>query len=93
MKTYIKFLTKIFLNSFFYVLIIIFCLTFILNLLSELDFFKEVNVSTFFPIYLSLLNSPTYIFELFPFIFLITTQLFLLLYLGITSLIFSNTRV
>lgn len=76
MKTYIKFLTKIFLNSFFYVLIIIFCLTFILNLLSELDFFKEVNVSTFFPIYLSLLNSPTYIFELFPFIFLITTQLF-----------------
>ncbi len=76
MKTYIKFLTKIFLNSFFYVLIIIFCLTFILNLLGELDFFKEINVSTFFPIYLSLLNSPTYIFELFPFIFLITTQLF-----------------
>ena len=76
MKTYIKFLTKIFLNSFFYVLIVIFCLTFILNLLGELDFFKEINVSTFFPIYLSLLNSPTYIFELFPFIFLITTQLF-----------------
>ena len=76
MKTYTKFLTKIFLNSFFYVLIIIFCLTFILNLLGELDFFKEINVSTFFPIYLSLLNSPTYIFELFPFIFLITTQLF-----------------
>ena len=76
MKTYIKFLTKIFLNSFFYVLMIIFCLTFILNLLGELDFFKEINVSTFFPIYLSLLNSPTYIFELFPFIFLITTQLF-----------------
>ena len=76
MKTYIKFITKIFLNSFFYVLIIIFCLTFILNLLGELDFFKEINVSTFFPIYLSLLNSPTYIFELFPFIFLITTQLF-----------------
>ena len=76
MKTYIKFLTKIFLNSFFYVMIIIFCLTFILNLLGELDFFKEINVSTFFPIYLSLLNSPTYIFELFPFIFLITTQLF-----------------
>ena len=76
MRTYIKFLTKIFLNSFFYVSIIIFCLTFILNLLGELDFFKEIKVSTFFPIYLSLLNSPTYIFELFPFIFLITTQLF-----------------
>ena len=76
MRTYIKFLNKIFLNSFFYVLIITFCLTLILNLLTELEFFKEINVNTLFPMYLSFLNSPNYIFELFPFIFLITTQLF-----------------
>jgi lipopolysaccharide export system permease protein len=53
-----------------------FSLIFILNLLSELDFFKDINVSSYFPIYLSLLNSPTFIFEMFPFIFLISTQLF-----------------
>ena len=76
MKTYIKFLSKTYLNSFFYVLIIMFSLIFILNLLSELDFFKNENVSNLFPIYLSLLNSPTLIFEMFPFIFLISTQLF-----------------
>ena len=76
MKTYIKFLTKTYLNSFFYVLIIMFSLIFILNLLSELDFFKNENVSNLFPVYLSLLNSPTLIFEMFPFIFLISTQLF-----------------
>ena len=76
MKTYIKFLSKIYLNSFFYVLIIMFSLIFILNLLSELDFFKNENVSNLFPVYLSLLNSPTLIFEMFPFIFLISTQLF-----------------
>ncbi len=76
MKTYTKFLSIIFLNSFFYVAAIMFSLIFILNLLSELDFFKEMDVSLFFPIYLSLLNSPNLIFELFPFIFLISTQLF-----------------
>ena len=76
MRTYIKFLSRIFLNSFFYVSIIMLSLIFILNLLSELDFFKDIDVNTFFPIYLSLLNSPTLIFEMFPFIFLISTQLF-----------------
>ena len=76
MKTYIKFLSKIYLNSFFYVSLVMLSLIFILNLLSELDFFKDINVNNYFPIYLSLLNSPTYIFEMFPFIFLISTQLF-----------------
>ena len=76
MKTYIKFLSKIYLNSFLYVSLIMFSLIFILNLLSELDFFKDINVNSYFPIYLSLLNSPTFIFEMFPFIFLISTQLF-----------------
>ena len=76
MKTYIKFLINNFLNSFFYVSLIMFSLIFILNLLSELDFFKDINVNNYFPIYLSLLNSPTLIFEMFPFIFLISTQLF-----------------
>ena len=76
MKTYIKFLSKTYLSSFFYVLLIMFSLIFILNLLSELDFFKDISVNSYLPIYLSLLNSPTFIFEMFPFIFLISTQLF-----------------
>ena len=76
MKTYIKFLSKIFLSSFFYVSLIMFSLIFVINLLSELDFFKDINVNSYYPVYLSLLNSPTFIFEMFPFIFLISTQLF-----------------
>ena len=63
MRTYIKFLSKIYVNSFFYVSLIMFSLIFILNLLNELDFFKEIDVDSYFPIYLSLLNSPTFIFE------------------------------
>jgi lipopolysaccharide export system permease protein len=51
-------------------------LVFILNILSELDFFKDENVSISFTLFLSLLNSPIQVFELFPFILLITIQLF-----------------
>ena len=76
MKTYIKFLTNIFLKSFLYVLIVIFSLVFLLNLLTEIEFFCDINVSLFFPIHLSFLNSPSMVFEIFPFIFLIATQLF-----------------
>ena len=76
MKIYIKFLTLIFVKSLFYVISIMFSLIFILNLLTELEFFKGIEVGISFPILLSLLNSPSMIFEMLPFIFLITTQLF-----------------
>lgn len=76
MKTYTKLLIKNFFSSLFFVTAIIFSLVFILNLLSELEFFKDINVNSYFIISLSLLNSPDMIFQMFPFIFLITTQLF-----------------
>ena len=53
-----------------------FSLVLILNLLSELDFFKNLNVNTYFPLYLSLLNSVSLVFEMLPFIFLISIQFF-----------------
>ena len=76
MKTYIKFLVSTYIRSFLYVVLIIFSLVFIINFLTELDFFKNIDVSVLLTIYLSLLNSPSMIFEIFPFIFLISTQLF-----------------
>ena len=76
MKTYTKFLINVFLKSFLFVSLIILSLVFIVNLLGELDFFKDIQTNTFFTIYLALINSPSIIFEIFPFIFLISTQLF-----------------
>ena len=76
MDTYIKFITKTFFKSFIYVFLIILSLVFILNILSELDFFRNIEVDPLFPIYISILNSPSLIFEMFPFIFLIATQVF-----------------
>ena len=71
MNTYIKFLTYIFIKSFFYVFLIIISLIFIVNLLSELEFFREVKVDTNLILLLSLLNSPATIMDIFPIIFLI----------------------
>ena len=76
MKTYIKFIILTFLKSFLNIFLIMFSLVLILNLLSELDFFKNINVNTYFPLYLSLLNSVSLVFEMLPFIFLISAQFF-----------------
>jgi len=76
MKTYIKFLLKAFFNSICYVFFIISSLVIILNVLSELEFYKSYDVDYFLPIYMALLNTPSLIFDIFPFIFLISTQMF-----------------
>ena len=76
MRVYIKFLILLFLKNLFFVTMIMLSLVFILNTLSELEFFSEYSVDLYFPIYISLLNSPSLLFEMFPFIFLISTQLF-----------------
>jgi lipopolysaccharide export system permease protein len=76
MKTYIKFLLKTFFNSLMYVFFVIACLVIIMNVLNEIEFFKNYEASSILPIYIALLNSPSLIFEMFPFIFLISTQIF-----------------
>ena len=76
MNTYTKFLIKTYLFSLLNIFFIFFCLIYVLNLLTELEFFKQTDVGTYFPLYLSLINTPMFVFEMFPFIFLISTQLF-----------------
>ena len=76
MNTYSKFILNVFLRSFTYVFLVMFSLVLILNILTELEFFRNINVEFYFPIYISALNAPSLIFEMFPFIFLIGTQLF-----------------
>jgi len=78
MKTYTKFLVNGFVKSFFNVFLVMISLVFILNILKEIEFFSNKEVNSLYPIYLSLLSSPSIIFEMFPFIFLISTQFFFL---------------
>ena len=51
-------------------------LIFILNLLTELEFFKNIEVTSYYPMFVASLNSPSLLFEMFPFVFLLTTQVF-----------------
>ena len=76
MKVYIKFISIIYFKSLFFIFFIMTSLVFILNLLTELEFFKDENVTIGFTLLLSLINSPALIFEMFPFILLLTIQLF-----------------
>jgi len=76
MSTYIKFLSLNYLKSLGYVFLIMLSLVIILNILTEVEFFKNYEVSAHLPFYLSVLNSFDLIFEMFPFIFLIGTQVF-----------------
>jgi len=78
MKTYTKFLINGFIKSFLNVFFVMISLVFILNILKEVEFFSNKEVNSLYPIYLSLMSSPSVIFEMFPFIFLIATQFFFL---------------
>ena len=76
MKTYTKFLVGGFIKSFLNVFFVMMSLVFILNILKEIEFFSNKDVNSLYPIYLSIMSSPSIIFEMFPFIFLIGTQFF-----------------
>tara|TARA_A100001011_G_C14313505_1_gene846792 strand:+ start:2455 stop:3531 length:1077 start_codon:yes stop_codon:yes gene_type:complete len=76
MQRHISFIVNSFIKSFIFVVMILTCLIFILNLVSELDFFRKIEVEGYFIIYLALINSPSFLFEILPFIFLISTQVF-----------------
>jgi lipopolysaccharide export system permease protein len=76
MKVYIKFLINLFNNSFLKVFSAFFAIILIINILEQVDFFKDINISFFYLIFLSFLNTPAIIFEILPFIFLLSTQVF-----------------
>ncbi len=73
-KIYQKYLIYNFLIKFLYITIIFFSLTIILGLLEEISFFKDYQTNFIYPYFLTLLNAPITLFEIFPFIFLLTTQ-------------------
>ncbi|MDB9746019.1 LptF/LptG family permease [Candidatus Pelagibacter sp.] len=78
MKTYIKFLISLFNKCFFKVLTIFFIIILILNILEQVEFFKDENLNLFYLVFLSFLNTPSIVFEILPFIFLLAAQLFFL---------------
>ena len=77
-KKYQKYIYLLFLKYFLYVTFIFFCLVIIVNFFEEIKFSEKNNIDIYYSIYLSLLNAPSLIFEMFPFMFLITVKAFYL---------------
>ena len=73
-KTYQIYLSKVFTTTLLKTFIVFLSLAFILNIFEEINFFKDLEVSITLPIFLTFLNIPSIIFDIFPFIFLITAQ-------------------
>ena len=78
MKTYLKFLISLFNKCFFKVFSIFFIIILILNIFEQVEFFKNESLNLLYLVFLSFLNTPSIIFEILPFIFLLTAQLFFL---------------
>ncbi len=75
-KIYIRHIYSVFISRFIIITLIFSSLIFVLNILEELKFFSSSDVGLIFPVMLTFLNLPSVLFEIFPFIILITTQFF-----------------
>ena len=73
-KVYQFYLVKSYWKSLFFVSLIFFSLSIILNIFEEVSFFKDIKVNSLYPVFLTFLTAPTIVYETFPFIFFISTQ-------------------
>ena len=72
LKTYQKYLIKEFLFYVLKVSFVFFVLGFIMGILEELRFFSNISTEYYFPFLLVFLNLPSLIYQIFPFIILIS---------------------
>ena len=71
-KIYQKYLIQKFITIFFMTFFIFSILGFIMGIIQELKFFSELNVNFYFPIMLVLLDLPSLLFQIIPFIIILT---------------------
>ena len=76
MKQYESYLTKLFLKNILIIIIVFIFLSFFLNIFEEIKYFENKNSETYIPILLTILNIPSILFEILPFIFLLGVMFF-----------------
>ena len=67
-----KYLAKEFTKTIIIATLLFFCLGFIMNLFEEINFFKDIDIGIYIPILLSLLFVPSLLYNMFPFIILLS---------------------
>tara|TARA_E500000331_G_scaffold353730_1_gene405022 strand:+ start:294 stop:1376 length:1083 start_codon:yes stop_codon:yes gene_type:complete len=75
-KTYQSYIVKTYISMLAKITLVFFALILILNVFEEISYFKDLDVNGFYPILMSMLNSTSLLYAIFPFIFLVTTQFF-----------------
>ena len=75
-KTYQQYLIKSLLKNIFLISCLFLILSFLLNIIEEIRFFKNLDLGISYSFLLTFLNVPSILYEIFPFIFLISTQMF-----------------
>ena len=75
-KIYQNYIIKNFINTLLKITLMFYCLIFVMNIFEEINFFKNTDSNIYMPLALTFLNAPSVLYEIFPFIFLISTQFF-----------------
>lgn len=75
-KKYHEYIAKVFLNNLIVISIVFLVISFIISLFEELKFFENKSVEIYYPVILTLLNIPTVLYEIFPFVFLVAAKFF-----------------
>lgn len=75
-KKYESYLTKLFLKNILIIVIVFLFLSFFLNIFEEIKYFENKENNLYYPILLTILNIPSIVFEILPFIFLLGVMFF-----------------
>ena len=75
-RTFDKYFIRLFFRKILLICMIFFSLIFILTIFEEITFFSDTNSKFYLPFFLSLIDAPTTLLEILPFIILISSQLF-----------------
>ena len=76
LKQYESYLTKLFLKNIIVTLTVFVFLSFFLNIFEEIKYFEDKEIELYYPIMLTILNIPSVIFEILPFIYLLGVMFF-----------------
>ena len=76
LKQYENYLAKVFLKNILIIFLVFVFLSFFLNIFEEIKYFENKETELYYPIFLTILNIPSIIFEILPFIFLLGVMFF-----------------
>ena len=76
MKQHERYLTSLFLKHILIIIVVFVFLSFFLNIFEEIKYFENKKSEAYIPIFLTILNIPSIVFEILPFIFLLGVMFF-----------------